>query len=177
MTPFRTALCPSVPPRALVKARGMRPFVISRSTFAGHGQYAGHWTGDVWSSWEQLSSSIPGESPVGRGGLPELGSGFCRARADAAVMGWGTGGADSVGTWSPLAPAHLCRLAHLWHPTSGCPHPCFARASCQIPPLMMSFRLPHPDLLETASSLVCKGPPAPLVSGLAPSCKEKLDLF
>lgn len=46
-----------------MKARGTRPFVISRSTFAGHGRYAGHWTGDVWSSWEQLSYSVPGESP------------------------------------------------------------------------------------------------------------------
>ncbi|XP_012590021.1 PREDICTED: lysosomal alpha-glucosidase [Condylura cristata] len=47
--------------RALVKARGTRPFVISRSTFAGHGRWGGHWTGDVRSSWEQLSDSVPGE--------------------------------------------------------------------------------------------------------------------
>lgn len=46
-----------------MKVRGTRPFVISRSTFAGHGQYAGHWTGDVWSNWEQLSYSVAGESP------------------------------------------------------------------------------------------------------------------
>lgn len=49
----------------------MRPFVISRSTFAGHGRYSGHWTGDVWSNWEQLSYSVPGAhtcQEVGQGG-------------------------------------------------------------------------------------------------------------
>lgn len=48
--------------RALVNTRRTRPFVISRSTFAGHGHYAGHWTGDVWSSWEHLAYSVPGEN-------------------------------------------------------------------------------------------------------------------
>lgn len=96
-----SSLCPSAPPRALVKARGVRPFVISRSTFAGHGRYAGHWTGDVWSSWEQLSYSVPGESTCQEGLLREecgplseevcleLGAGLSTAQRDAAVVAWG----------------------------------------------------------------------------------------
>ncbi|EPQ16443.1 Lysosomal alpha-glucosidase [Myotis brandtii] len=63
--------------RALVKVRGTRPFVISRSTFAGHGQYAGHWTGDVWSSWEQLSSSVPETLLFNLLGVPLVGADVC----------------------------------------------------------------------------------------------------
>lgn len=75
--PAPHSTCLPALPRALVKVRGTRPFVISRSTFSGHGRYAGHWTGDVWSSWEQLSYSVPGESTCWgellRGGLPRAG--------------------------------------------------------------------------------------------------------
>ncbi|KAK1330757.1 hypothetical protein QTO34_008695 [Cnephaeus nilssonii] len=63
--------------RALVKVRGTRPFVISRSTFAGHGQYAGHWTGDVRSSWEQLSSSVPETLLFNLLGVPLVGADVC----------------------------------------------------------------------------------------------------
>uniref|UniRef100_A0A8C7B4Q5 Lysosomal alpha-glucosidase n=1 Tax=Neovison vison TaxID=452646 RepID=A0A8C7B4Q5_NEOVI len=63
--------------RALVKARGTRPFVISRSTFAGHGRYAGHWTGDVWSSWEQLSYSVPEILLFNLLGVPLVGADVC----------------------------------------------------------------------------------------------------
>ncbi|XP_054313799.2 lysosomal alpha-glucosidase isoform X2 [Pongo pygmaeus] len=63
--------------RALVKARGTRPFVISRSTFAGHGRYAGHWTGDVWSSWEQLASSVPEILQFNLLGVPLVGADVC----------------------------------------------------------------------------------------------------
>ncbi|KAM5149367.1 lysosomal alpha-glucosidase isoform 1-T3 [Callospermophilus lateralis] len=63
--------------RALVKTRGTRPFVISRSTFAGHGRYAGHWTGDVWSSWEQLSYSVPEVLQFNLLGVPLVGADIC----------------------------------------------------------------------------------------------------
>lgn len=63
--------------RALVKARGTRPFVISRSTFAGHGRYAGHWTGDVWSSWEQLSYSVAEILQFNLLGVPLVGADIC----------------------------------------------------------------------------------------------------
>ncbi|XP_033209375.1 lysosomal alpha-glucosidase-like isoform X2 [Belonocnema kinseyi] len=44
---------------ALAKIRRKRPFIISRSTWIGHGLYAGAWTGDAYSSWHSLRFSIP----------------------------------------------------------------------------------------------------------------------
>ncbi|KAM4843713.1 lysosomal alpha-glucosidase [Thomomys bottae] len=63
--------------RALEKVRGTRPFVISRSTFSGHGRYAGHWTGDVWSSWEQLAHSVPEILQFSLLGVPLVGADVC----------------------------------------------------------------------------------------------------
>uniref|UniRef100_A0A8B9EHP6 Lysosomal alpha-glucosidase n=1 Tax=Anser cygnoides TaxID=8845 RepID=A0A8B9EHP6_ANSCY len=62
---------------ALVRIRGKRPFVISRSTFAGHGRYAGHWTGDVESNWEQLSYSVPEVLLFNLFGVPLVGADIC----------------------------------------------------------------------------------------------------
>lgn len=45
---------------ALSVIKNSRPFVISRSSFAGLGHFAGHWTGDVFSTWDDMKQSITG---------------------------------------------------------------------------------------------------------------------
>ncbi|XP_069511341.1 lysosomal alpha-glucosidase [Ambystoma mexicanum] len=62
---------------AMVKVLGKRPFVISRSTFSSHGHYAGHWTGDVYSTWEHLYYSVPAVMLFNLYGVPLVGADIC----------------------------------------------------------------------------------------------------
>jgi hypothetical protein len=43
----------------MTKIRNKRPFVLSRSTFAGSGQFTAHWTGDNHATFGELYYSIP----------------------------------------------------------------------------------------------------------------------
>ncbi|MBN3305105.1 LYAG glucosidase, partial [Amia calva] len=62
---------------ALKKIVGKRPFVISRSTFAGQGRYSGHWLGDNKSRWKDLIMSVPGILNFNLLGIPLVGADIC----------------------------------------------------------------------------------------------------
>ncbi|CDK24899.1 unnamed protein product [Kuraishia capsulata CBS 1993] len=54
-----------------------RPFIITRSTFAGSGQWAGHWGGDNNADWQWMYFSIPQALSFGIFGIPFFGVDTC----------------------------------------------------------------------------------------------------
>lgn len=56
---------------------GKRGLVISRSTFPGSGQYAGHWLGDNSADWDHLRLSVIGILEFNLFGIPYIGADIC----------------------------------------------------------------------------------------------------
>lgn len=56
---------------------GLRPFILTRSTFAGTGRYASHWTGDNYRDWDFMRYSIASIMNFNMFGIPQVGSDIC----------------------------------------------------------------------------------------------------
>ncbi|XP_028310822.1 lysosomal alpha-glucosidase-like, partial [Gouania willdenowi] len=63
--------------RALMNIQQTRPFVLSRSSSPGIGQFSAVWTGDIRSDWEQLRYSIPAVLQFSLFGVPLVGADVC----------------------------------------------------------------------------------------------------
>ena len=72
-------------------APNRRPFILSRSGWAGMQRYAWNWTGDIETSWEMLRTSIASMLGIGLSGVPYTGSdigGFSGAPDDELFLRW-----------------------------------------------------------------------------------------
>ncbi|KAM9296846.1 lysosomal alpha-glucosidase-like [Gastrophryne carolinensis] len=99
---------------ALVKIRGKRPFVLSRSNFPGLGRYAGHWTGDIESTWEQLYYTIPAIVLNNMYGIPLVGAdigGFVGDVTEELSVRW-----HQLGAFYPFMRNHNTREAKAQEP-------------------------------------------------------------
>ncbi|KAK3103360.1 hypothetical protein FSP39_018703 [Pinctada imbricata] len=56
---------------------GKRPFIISRSTFAGSGYYGGHWNGDNYARYVDMHTSIIDILNANLFGIPMMGACVC----------------------------------------------------------------------------------------------------
>lgn len=62
---------------AMEAIRGTRSFVLSRSSFPGHGNHASHWTGDNAATWEDLKMSIVTVNDFALFGISMVGADIC----------------------------------------------------------------------------------------------------
>uniref|UniRef100_A0A0P4VW06 DUF5110 domain-containing protein n=1 Tax=Scylla olivacea TaxID=85551 RepID=A0A0P4VW06_SCYOL len=63
--------------RAVQLVTGRRGLVLSRSTFPGSGQWAGHWLGDNRSNWTDMAHSLIGMMEFNLFGIPYIGADIC----------------------------------------------------------------------------------------------------
>ncbi|KAF3908943.1 Alpha-glucosidase [Orbilia brochopaga] len=68
-----------------------RPFILTRSAFAGTGRYASKWLGDNFSTWDSMRWSISGILNMQIFGIPHIGAdigGFSKAPSEELLIRW-----------------------------------------------------------------------------------------
>jgi len=82
-----------------------RPFILTRSSFSGTGQFASHWLGDNWRDWNYMKYSVAGMMNMNMFGIPHVGADVCgffgQTRDDDMCSRW-----IQLATFYPLARAH-----------------------------------------------------------------------
>ncbi|XP_046659811.1 lysosomal alpha-glucosidase-like [Homalodisca vitripennis] len=70
---------------SMQQIRNKRAFVVSKSSFLGLGRYAGVWTGDIESSWEDMAYSVSDILSFSLFGIPMAGADICGYRGNTTV--------------------------------------------------------------------------------------------
>ena len=90
-----------------IKLHKKRPFILSRSTSLGHGNYGFHWLGDNYSQYKDMKNGLNGIFQFQIYGIPMVGDDICGFNNDS----WDTLCARwmTLGAFFPFARNHNCK--------------------------------------------------------------------